>query len=164
MNLSLTQSTTCPFSWHNYMKGIVLSLNASQFFICTIACSSGQFQCSDGECVSSSRCTGIWECPDGNDEINCGNVNSICFLKQQRQLANNNTMVLFLQLTAIAQSFSVGIMYVFVPLTAAMGFGNVLMATMRLDVSNMYWKSINSSSISYRDHFQCTDPLQVTTQ
>ena len=35
-------------------------------------CTSSQFRCSNGQCISSSsRCTGVRTCSDGSDEMNC---------------------------------------------------------------------------------------------
>ena len=56
-------------------------------------CTSSQFQCTNGQCISSSsRCNGVRTCSDGSDEMNCCRlcilylyvcayiVNSLCLL------------------------------------------------------------------------------------
>lgn len=63
-------------------KGVVLYFTVATlwWFIYTIACTSGQFRCSNGQCISSSfRCNGFpGACSDGSDERNCGK--GICMI------------------------------------------------------------------------------------
>ena len=60
-------------------------------------------------------------------------------LKIITKVADNNTVVLyFVQLTAVLEGSCAPLQSVFVPLTAVMGFGNVLVAVMRLDVVSCF--------------------------
>ena len=38
-------------------------------------CLANEFTCNNGQCVpSTARCNGRYECTDGSDESNCGNL------------------------------------------------------------------------------------------
>ena len=47
------------------------NLTANYFLLCT-DCTSNQFRCSNGECIS--RCNYMLNCIDGSDEIGCSEL------------------------------------------------------------------------------------------
>ena len=51
----------------------LLNYVISDVFV-SIGCSSSQFTCANGQCVSlTARCNSVNECADNSDEQNCGN-------------------------------------------------------------------------------------------
>ena len=54
-----------------------------------LGCSSTQFRCTSGQCVStSSRCTGINTCSDRSDEMNCSKLLLLVLVFPTRNVIN----------------------------------------------------------------------------
>ena len=68
---SVGQAQACPnyqYDLDNWWELICQSTISKR----DLGCTSSQFRCSNGQCISSSsRCNGYRTCSDGSDEMNC---------------------------------------------------------------------------------------------
>ena len=63
----------------------------------SLGCTSSQFQCTNGQCISSaSRCNGVRTCSDGSDEMNCCRLYQNCYVCTYLVLANSQCLNLYI--------------------------------------------------------------------
>ena len=78
-----------------YLQILTLQIFLSHILIPNeLGCSSSQFRCTNGQCVSSSsQCTGIETCFDGSDEMNCSKLLDVHFDKYQPHFSILNVTI-----------------------------------------------------------------------